>query len=180
MKAYRSHLEKSGYDTLFINGFLETTTEKAILDAICADFIDTSKSVALAETDPLKRYDQNVYICTYIIFFRIIKFYDSEDSPILFLLINNIESGGLSKAIYVLTKLVQLPKIKLICSIDKVYGPFVLDQNQFTSFNFLTFDVATFAPYFVETRQAGNLFAKGSSQVGKFRFSLIVGPKKSD
>jgi len=151
MKAYRSHLEKSGYDTLFINGFLETTTEKAILDAICADFIDTSKSVALAETDPLK---------------RIIKFYESEDSPILFLLINNIESGGLSKAIYVLTKLVQLPKIKLICSIDKVYGPFVLDQNQFTSFNFLTFDVATFAPYFVETRQAGNLFAKGSSQVG--------------
>ena len=152
MKAYRSHLEKSGYDTLFINGFLETTTEKAILDAICADFIDTSNSVALAESDPLK---------------RIIKFYESDDSPILFLLINNIESGGLSKAIYVLTKLVQLPKIKLICSIDKVYGPFVLDQNQFTSFNFLTFDVATFAPYFVETRQAGNLFAKGSSQVGK-------------
>ena len=55
MKAYRSHLEKSGYDTLFINGFLETTTEKTILDAICADFIDTSKSVALAENDPLKR-----------------------------------------------------------------------------------------------------------------------------
>ena len=107
------------------------------------------------------------------LFFRIIKFYESDDSPILFLLINNIESGGLSKAIYVLTKLVQLPKIKLICSIDKVYGPFVLDQNQFTSFNFLTFDVATFAPYFVETRQAGNLFAKGSSQVGKLLGKIL-------
>ena len=96
------------------------------------------------------------------------KYYESEQAPLLFLFINNIESGGLSKAIYVLTKLVQLSKLKLICSIDKVYGPFVLDQNQFTSFNFLTFDVATFCPYYVETRQAGNLFSKGSSQVGKF------------
>ena len=55
MKAYRSHLEKSGYDTLFINGFLETTSEKAILDAICADFIDQDDSIALTESDPLKR-----------------------------------------------------------------------------------------------------------------------------
>ena len=55
MKAYRSHLEKSGYDTLFINGFLETTSEKAILDAICADFIDQDDSTALTEGDPLKR-----------------------------------------------------------------------------------------------------------------------------
>ena len=44
----------------------------------------------------------------------------------------------------------------------------MLDQNQFTSFNFLTFDVATFNPYYVETRQAGNLFAKGTSQVGMY------------
>ena len=55
MKAYRSHLEKSGYDTLFINGFLETTSEKTILDAICADFIDQDDSTALTESDPLKR-----------------------------------------------------------------------------------------------------------------------------
>jgi len=147
MKTYRAHLEKAGYDTLFINGFLETTSEKAVLDAICADFIDTDNG----ESDQLK---------------RILAHYTTDEAPLLFLFINNIESGGLSKAIYLLTKLIKLPKLKLICSIDKVYGPFVLDQNQFTSFNFLTFDVATFNPYYVETRQAGNLFAKGTSQVG--------------
>ena len=52
MKSYRAHLEKSGYDTLFINGFLDTTSEKAILDAICADFIDIDNG----ESHPLKQF----------------------------------------------------------------------------------------------------------------------------
>ena len=42
----------------------------------------------------------------------------------------------------------------------------MLDQNQYSEFNFLSFDVSTFAPYYVETRQTSNLFAKGSTQVG--------------
>ena len=50
----------------------------------------------------------------------IMNFYRKDDAPLLFIFINNIESGGLSKSFYTLSKLVALDKIKLICSVDKV------------------------------------------------------------
>ena len=75
MKKYRDYLEKNGYDTLFVNGFLETTTEKTLLEVIYNDFVD---STGLDQTDSLIK--------------RIIHFYSKDDSPLLYIFINNIES----------------------------------------------------------------------------------------
>ena len=108
MRSYREHQENEGYDTLFINGFLESTTEKMILDAIINDFVQTTSTSPKKSKSDLSQID------------TIMNFYRKDDAPLLFIFINNIESGGLSKSFYTLSKLVALDKIKLICSVDKV------------------------------------------------------------
>ena len=108
MRSYREHQENQGYDTLFINGFLESTTEKMILDAIINDFVQTTTTSPKKSKSDLSQID------------TIMNFYRKDDAPLLFIFINNIESGGLSKSFYTLSKLVALDKIKLICSVDKV------------------------------------------------------------
>jgi len=154
MRSYREYQENQGYDTLFINGFLESTTEKMILDAIINDFVQSTSVSPKKTKNDLSQID------------TIMNFYQKDDSPLLFIFINNIESGGLSKSFYTLSKLVALEKIKLICSVDKVYGGFVLDQNQYTSFKFLSFDVSTFEPYSIESKAVQSIFAKSSNKVG--------------
>ena len=108
MRSYREYQENQGYDTLFINGFLESTTEKMILDAIINDFVQTTSISPKKSKSDLSQID------------TIMNFYRKDDAPLLFIFINNIESGGLSKSFYTLSKLVALDKIKLICSVDKV------------------------------------------------------------
>ena len=108
MRSYREYQENQGYDTLFINGFLESTTEKMILDAIINDFVQTTTTSPKKSKSDLSQID------------TIMNFYRKDDAPLLFIFINNIESGGLSKSFYTLSKLVALEKIKLICSVDKV------------------------------------------------------------
>ena len=108
MRSYREYQENQGYDTLFINGFLESTTEKMILDAIINDFVQTTSTSPKKSKTDLSQID------------TIMNFYRKDDAPLLFIFINNIESGGLSKSFYTLSKLVALDKIKLICSVDKV------------------------------------------------------------
>ena len=114
MRSYREYQENQGYDTLFINGFMESTTEKNILDAIINDFVcqpvtsSPTKSPRKPKTGDLSQID------------TIMKFYRDDNAPLLFIFINNIESGGLSKSFYTLSKLVALDKIKLVCSVDKV------------------------------------------------------------
>ena len=78
MKGYRDYLENCGFDTLFVNGFLETTSEKQLLDVIYADFVDSTGKENDANDSVIK---------------KIINFYSKPEAPILFIFINNIESG---------------------------------------------------------------------------------------
>ena len=94
------------------------------------------------------------------------QFYSEEDSPVLFLFINNIESPGISRSLHLLQKLCALDKVHLVATIDKVYGPFVFDQSQFGHFKFLSFEVTSFASFALETKVSQNLLSKNHGKIG--------------
>ena len=151
MKEFRQFLEDYGYDTVFVNAFFEGSTDKQLFDAIMTDFVEEKPPGSVEE-------------CVE----RLIDFYSEENAPQLFILINNVESPGIARSLHLLQKLVKSSKIHLIATIDKVYGPFVFDQSQFGNFKFLSFEITSFTPFFIETKVSQNLLSKSSGKIGKF------------
>ena len=150
MKEFRQFLENEGYDNIYVNAFFEGSTDKQLFDAIMTDFVEEKPPGSVEE-------------CVE----RLIDFYSDPDSPQLFILVNNIESPGIARSLHLLQKFVKLPKIHLIGSIDKVYGPFVFDQSQFGNFKFLSFEITSFTPFFIETKVSQNLLSKTSGKIGE-------------
>lgn len=149
LKSFQLKLKK--YPVIVVNGFFPTLSIKNIMDSIIVDLLD------------LKENPSNLFEACDLIEKEFNYNYDSH----LYLIIHNIEGDLLrnSKAQNVLARLGSIKNIHLIASIDHINGPLIWDHNKLSRFNFVWWDVTSFASYIEETSFERSLLVQKSGHL---------------
>lgn len=159
----------SDCNVLLVNGFFPGVTIKNVVDEILTEILG------------VKEVSSNLLECVDLIQ----SLQSRKQAEPIYLLVHNLDGASFrnDKAQAVFSQLAQMNNMYLIATIDHINAPLLWDQAKLRRFNFVWWDVTSFAPYTAETsyessiliQQSGALALSSLNSVFK---SLIPNAKK--
>lgn len=142
------YLEDNLY--IVVHGFFPTLSVKQILCSITEDALQHQGTFS-------NIYDHADFI----------KNYFSSGKEELYIIVHNIDGTALRgmKSQSVMSMLATTPHIHFLASVDHINSPLIWDQISFSQFNWVWYDVSTFAPYIIETSFGDSLLSERSGHL---------------